>query len=474
MDESIDKAAEGDRRGCGRAGCWIGLAVGCILVGLLAVSIPSILSWWIHHRVLGAAGRAVLDDWKNHQLQFPERYLRSKKPSADLLRMLQGCATQTEALPGATLFRHPTTSMTLIGDKLNFGSGLTREEKLYFDELLTASQRLVSEVRSAVRHPDYSVEDTRWLPGERYSLSISLATPLMVLHSHATSDTRAAIEMSLDAIRIFRRDMPYSFGHLPPAGLQSLCSHVRRSEDAAVVREALGTLLHLRREVQPPPGDYSKVARMLAHLDFAQKQGFPVDLRPNQTAAEYTEQFLRVDMELPRFQFERLPLSSPMRAYYARQMVQTERLWGVRMKYHTRQKLLLAMCPDLLYLEQLRNPEPDDRWEQTLYDLACLDIALHMLKLEGKTPPSSPCDYTTVLLGMEIPAAGDVTPQKVGALPCTDCYSGTTYLYHSASEQFYSIGPDMRDDSLAKMSNEDHEEGDLAVRYAHEPVYIGR
>ena len=236
---------------------------------------------------------------------------------------------------------------------------------------------------------------------------------------------------------------------------QTVADIAAQCDDPDALRHALEEMQRLEAQVTVPMVEDIIVADMLGNLRALKREGYPVELDFSKPATELYDQSVEATMRYPEWKVQQLEPNDPLRAKYEEAIAgQSERNRGFSIRNALRRAGPYgALMRDMLMTMAIPNfleASTREKVATARYRLAKLAVAERLAQVEGSAPAATPRDLVPKYLATE--------PQ--------DPFSSGTFQ-RAAGSDFYSLGPDTRDDAGAvayDATNGTLSRGDIVLR----------
>lgn len=208
-------------------------------------------------------------------------------------------------------------------------------------------------------------------------------------------------------------------------------------DDPTTLRTALADMLRLDAQVNVPMPDDVFLADILGNLRALKREGYPVDLDFSKPATYLLYQHMDSMTRYPKWKMQQLGPNDPLHAKYAQMLADRtdkQNRFGPRQLLEftgpygdvVREQLLSIAVPNF------QEASTRQKVAAARFHLTKLALAERIAKLEGAAAPSAP---------------GDLVPKYLATEPL-DPFTSASFA-RSATDGFYSLGPDKRDDQGA-------------------------
>lgn len=295
----------------------------------------------------------------------------------------------------------------------------------------TAMVRMRDFERNVFYLPEMSGTENGW--GGLALLAENLVD-LRISTLSARGEYPRAMEAAVDKFLMQKSRQPLEFTRAiraVPDALQKIATLTTHVQDLSLLKHTLETMNQTGmpgREFETADPIYAEVTHVLA---FRRAAGYPMTLREKAPLAWFLSEIDRTELPFLEWHAARLPFGDPRRAMAEKAMTFSRR-HGSRASHLS--GVLECIVPETRYLDRCylySGSRERVLATKTVYELTLLRLACRIAELETTPSVSAPPN-----------------PSPLPAPTPLDPFTSRPYLWHAATRQFYSTGPDKRDNAL--------------------------
>ena len=394
--------------------------------------------------------RAEMDRFLDNPLPVPKKWFELAHAPADVVIAASAATTVMHAADGRPPnFIGSFEQLEPFREKLS-DHQMTPEDWKVLGAAMQAYEPTHDALIALASMPSY--------PGARFKSQhgegsiIIYAIPYLGRHARwrlHRGDSRAVLEDCLLAWKLWEYKPPVGRLGLSLASMYNeifaplAVAAATRESDIEFLRNTLREMNSLVVPASPPPVHEEMAASLLLDLAQWQDSGRPVRMEPGMTGGD----LLHEEIVYGTFGYYGYGVGARLERFVsASEFWGPDSLFSASTEYH---QTRIAACEllglrrtseELEYLSWKDDSEPTEFINARRlagladYDLARLAIAARIEELEGRPRPTR---------------MADVVPRCFES-PLLDPFSGKPYPYSATHEVFYSVGPDGRDEGMAR------------------------
>lgn len=456
------KAEESIRRGCW-PGCLTLIAVLTFIFSLIAIATPFVIRALLRQG-MSPADVAAMDNYRKKPVTIPKSWQEAEPFPRDVQESRARLVAVSDA-QNTRLQREFSsgTSSSLGLTELQDGISISEEQWTSISDLLVFATPQLHETSESVRMAGYEIDvvaDAR-LPTYR-PLFNNVRLWVLTAHYHARNHQwQSAFDAAVIPLRMAQRHPATTVvGHMygvsmENIALQTLKTLTAQCPDSAVLQKTLSEITSLDARLHHTLATDDAAFDAIAQLRQYKRLGYPVDLSSGKSASYYLNQQWMAKEAFPGWMLDHLPPGHVSRSFYDSALVEISNSRGVNGSHGVMTKVLVFLVPEFL-LRVLGQPN----YLENSIRLNVVTARFHLTRFHIAA-------RIRQLQGLPVLKQGRAFVPEYLPVEPKDPFSGSEFLWDSATSQFYSVGPDKHDDKMKTRygsPNGTLSAGDIAVR----------